>query len=646
MTNDKLAAAAVSLLISTGRLFGREIWCKLKDCTKARRIRVLLLCIFSVTNSYGSGLVGTHLPERAPLYITPTVEGIYACDDGLAIPQLTDIDAVNDYCIRSAQDGSNGIRRMLDQLEPGGPKGQVQVGYLATLQLLSLYRRSNNRWTIDEKKLDSYFNVISSINRPVVIYLAANHFDTQGPLIDELVKNRTNLMQFSDGMPIHSNYFGYRVIPFTLQVDSFIEVNIYRKEALRHVANRISTLPKLVRDRIIAITFAGELHQMFPDFENGMGNFKNISVTDYSTASIVGFRQWLDQRYGSINRFNKLNSFEYKSFSEIPAPAKDIRSTRLSSFGEHYDAYADGVIPISGWIWDPTSVIKKLELYVNGRLLCTVKRGFNRLDVYRAINEVTNPNTGYRSDIDFSRWATGHHLVQVIARTDSEKYLLGKTEIHIISRDQSPPSRHLATGIEGLKSLSSLKNVKFSLDLPGSTHDYYFNPLARDWNNYRAWQVRQFMEYFYRAALLAGLPADKLFSHQIVPSANSSWNSILFSSEQTLARNVPWKLGFNLYGGATDGLWLQDFLTNNEIREYGVPEFNPQQWKSAADHQQILLTHYKRGAKFISPYYLSAIPDRYKSSEKNGVNAMEIRPDNQKDGSDQLFNAIKIFASH
>jgi hypothetical protein len=84
------------------------------------------------------------LPKRATFYITPTIEGLYTCDEGATNPNLKDVNAINAYCTDRRLDGSAGLMRLLNELEPGGPKGQVQVGYLATLQLLSLYKKGRS----------------------------------------------------------------------------------------------------------------------------------------------------------------------------------------------------------------------------------------------------------------------------------------------------------------------------------------------------------------------------------------------------------------------------------------------------------------------------------------------------------------------
>ena len=180
--------------------------------------------------------------------------------------------------------------------------------------------------------------------------------------------------------------------------------------------------------------------------------------------------------------------------------------------------------------------------------------------------------------------------------------------------------------------------------MPRALQDVYYNPLARDWNLYRESQVYGFLNAFYDRALRAGLPAGKLYSHQIVPRVNSSWNPQLFAADQTLDGSAPWKQGLNMYGGATDSTWVREFIAQRKITDYGVPEFNPQQWKLKGTHLAAMQSHYSDGARFISPYYFSLIPDRFKGGAEHGVNRMELRPDNPKDGSDHFYRAIIEFA--
>jgi hypothetical protein len=582
--------------------------------------------------------------QRAPMVIAPTVEGMYLCDEAVADARVKDIDAAYAYCNQRKRNGSAAISRLLDTLEPGGAKGSVQVGYTATLQLLSIYQKTPKGWAIDKAKVDQFLDVIAEVKRPVVVYFSADHFDSVSPLADAMRKDPVNLMQLRDGKPLELNYFGYRIIPYTLSTDAAIPVNQYRFEALDYLAKRIRALPKAVQSRIVAYTLAGELHHMFPNFEGGMGSYKDIQVTDYSSNSVAGFHQWLRSKYKSIEQFNARNGFAYASFDVVPAPSKDIRKEKLMSFGEHYDAHADGTLPIAGWLWDPNKAIEQLDLYVNGQRVGPVERGMNRLDVYRAEESITTPNTGYRIDYDYSALPAGRYTAQVIAQSRGAQYRIGEVEFAVIARDQGPVKPVRFTAIKDVRDSQKLPGVRTWLDMPRGLQDVYYNPLARDWNLYRESQVYGFLNVFYDRALRAGLSAEKLYSHQIVPRVNSSWNPQLFAADQTLNGSAPWKQGLNMYGGATDSAWMREFIAQRKITDYGVPEFNPQQWKVNGVHLASMQSHYNDGARFISPYHFSLIPDRYKGTVEHGVNRMELRPDNPKDGSDQFYRAIIEFA--
>ncbi|MCM2253848.1 MAG: hypothetical protein NDJ19_15915, partial [Ramlibacter sp.] len=313
----------------------------------------------------------------------------------------------------------------------------------------------------------------------------------------------------------------------------------------------------------------------------------------------------------------------------------------------HYDAFAEGRVPVSGWLWDPQRHVASIELRVDGKRVAAMARDFNRLDVYRALAEVDDPNVGFRHDLDFSRWAPGSYALQVVARTARGPYELGQTRLVVADpKDKGAAARspgHAARPVE-LPALAALQGVKASLDLPKATQQVLFNPLAREWNSYRAWQVNRLLAKFFEVARSAGLPRDKLYSHQIVARVNSSWNQQLFASDASLDPALPWKQGFNTYGGAAGSPWTARFVRERRLADYGVPEFHPQQWKRPDAARKALALHRQLGARFASPYYFSVIADR---NLKTGatLNRMEIRPNNALDGSDQLFHAIKELAA-
>ncbi|HPZ58856.1 hypothetical protein [Ottowia sp.] len=624
------------------------------------------------------GITAMAAERESPMYILPNIEGLMQCDEAQTQQKFAHAFDAFRYCMDSGRTGAAALTRLMDTLEPGGPQGKVQVGYTLTVQLLELYRQdARGVWVLDDKHLDAIMRLMADAKRPLVLYLSSSHFDSIGALPVELVKNPDNLMKLADGQPLKLNYFGYPIHPYTLRPDEKIDVNHYRYQAMREIARRVRQLPEEVQRLIVAITLMGEVHQLFPDFENGTGNFDHVQVTDYDPRSVADFRAWLQRKYGDITQFNRAHGFDYLGFDKVPAPGKDIRNTTLSSFGEHYDAFAPGLLPVGGWLWDPQGKVTSLDLYVDGERVGPIERGLNRLDVYRARDDVTTPNVGFRHDLDFSILAPGRHRLQVVVGTVGGKYVLGERAITVVPRDQSRVSDHLPAGAQGLGStrrgwrqyvpmwlqnllvrLGWLKSsnpgvglppelvgaVHAWVDLPKDTQDVYYNPLARDWDEFRASQAASFLTHFTQQAVAAGLPAEKLYSHQVVPQVNSSWNRQLFAVDQTLGGGHMWRPGFNLYGGAVQGEWLERFLKEGQIRDYGVPEFNPQQWKTPGIHLAAMRTHYAAGARFISPYYLSLIDQRYRAKVDHAINRMELRPDNDKEGSAAFFEAIRTIA--
>lgn len=566
------------------------------------------------------------------------------CDEGAANLQLAQLVDVEAYCLARGQHGAARARALLNQLEPGGPEGKVQVGFVATLQLLSLYQRTPNGWAINTRKLDTFLAMVSAVGRPVLLYLAADHFDSQGPLVDELVKDPRNLMHLANGTAPMSSYFGYRIVPYTLQTDEAIPVNRYRYEALRHVVRRIKALPAQTQKRIVGVSLLGEVHHMFPDFENGMAQFDQPQVTDHSPASVAGFRQWLAQRH-TLPALNALLGSRFKTWAEVPTPGGQTALEASQGTAPHatYAQYSNGWLPVTGWLWWPEAKIVRVAVWINGARVAEAARGFNRLDVYRSVAHVTDPNVGFRHDLDLSHLPPGKHHIQVVADNGIQRVLLGESTLSLTGT----PGKALPLALDVLKPTPSkgVPGLQAWLDRPGATLAVAYNPLAREWDAYRAAQVKAFLQHFVQVALDAGLPPKLAFSHQIVPRVNSTWNHQLFAVEDTLASGLPWQHGVNMYGGATHSPWLSKFMQEREMKGYGVPEFNPQQWKTPGVHTQALRAHYTAGAKFVSPYYLSVVPQRFRAGQ-HGVNAMEIRPDNPADGSAPFYEALRAFASH
>jgi hypothetical protein len=583
--------------------------------------------------------------NRGTFYITPIIDGVGLCDE--AVEQTSQfqsaVEAI-EWCVNNGFNSSELLSRLLDSLEPGGPSGKVQVGYQVGIPLLGLYENRDGQWVLNERKLDNFIDTIVDTERPVVLYIMANHFDTSGPLSMELAQNPENLMLLKNGQPPSDNYFGNSVIPFTLLTDESIPVNHYRFNALRRLGEKISNLPQDVQQRIIGITMAGEVHHLYPDFTNGGGRFDDIMVTDYSSNSIEGFQDWLRDKYGTIDQLNLELGSHYSSFGEINPPSKNIHTDQLEAFTDHYDSYAAGTMTISGWLWDPESKIDQLKLYVDGVEIGYVQYGYNRLDVYRSLEEVTSPNVGFRYDLDYREIDPGHHNAQIVAVSNGKLYLMDQVEFVIVDRYQGTPAP-LPESERQFFDINEIQGVQHWLDNPKPLTALYYNPLAREWDEYRDQQVTDFIRYFYDVAIDSGLPKSKLFTHQILPQMNSSWNTKLFMGEQSISDQVPYNLGINLYGGATNSDVMWEYLDSRTMgKDFGVPEYHIQQWKSPHVATEAFESHYNNGTLFVSPYFMTIVPDSLRKEETGTLVMFVIEPDNRKEGSNLLYNSIVEFA--
>ncbi|MDD2712702.1 MAG: beta-galactosidase, partial [Simplicispira sp.] len=300
--------------------------------------------------------------SAAPFVIAPMIEGQGYCKAGLAEPQLGLAIA------RCAQRKDSGVKELgaaLDALEPGGAKGAVQVGYTIGINLL-------------EHPKEGAFNpfgfltqALRTLNRPAVIYLFANHFagsHAQPPIQPD------SMARFADQSIPTEKYFQRSITPLSLGLHTPVSANAQRKSALAKVGKWYASLPPASRKKIVAFTLAGELHHFYDDFSSGMGRFDNIRVTDHSPASVQAFQVWLRQRYRDVPALNQALGAEFKDFSQVQPPSKNIHSDRLGHFSEHFDSYAHGVVPIEGWL-ERLAPNQQIRVYLNGVALGTAEYG-------------------------------------------------------------------------------------------------------------------------------------------------------------------------------------------------------------------------------------------------------------------------------
>ncbi len=290
-----------------------------------------------------------------------------------------------------------------------------------------------------------------------MIYLFANHFagsHAYPPI------QADSMARFADQSVPTEKYFQRAIAPITLDLQAPISANQQRASALSKVGQWYASLPPKSRKKIIAFTLAGELHHFYDDFSTGMGRFDNIRITDYSPTSVRSFQAWLRQRYGDVAVLNKALGADFKDFSQVAPPSKNIQSESLGQFSEHFDSYAHGVLPIEGWL-KQLAPDEKIRIYLNGVALGEAEYGLNRQDVYEALPDVSTAQLGFRYLLDFSQLPRGKYTVQVVLE-GAKSYELAQRSLSVMGRSQEP-IQNLGKNITASVPPSSLK---FYLDHP------------------------------------------------------------------------------------------------------------------------------------------------------------------------------------
>lgn len=598
-------------------------------------------------------------PRQSPFYMLLTVEGLQYCPEAQVHAADKNPHDQQAFCRQNGHTNAAALQQLLDTVEPGGAAGKVQVGYVITLQLLSAFvEQSPGQWTLDKNLLRQYLQLVEQVDRPVALYLSSTHFDSLGPLPNALKKDPRNLALFADLEPRELSYFGYPIIPYTLNPDADLPVNRYKRQAMREIAEMVRAMPEAAQKKIVAIFLGGEMHHFYANFEAGTGEFERTHVTDYSPASVAQFRQRSLRAYGGIARANQRWGSTFASFDDVHPPYRNRRDEADIAFWQHYDGYSHGELVVGGWFYDAKGDDHQFRVYINGELAGDAAYGLNRLDVYRAVEAVQTPSVGLRLDVDFSQWRPGSHDVAVTYARGGRECLLGRRTVHVLGADPATGRPQRAGQAAPQTALDEARlhctpefqaGKQFWLDSPADALELVYNPLARDWNQFRQEQVAAYMHALYYWALEAGYAPGQIFSHQILPQLNSTWNVNLFATQQSLDAKLPWKSGFNLYGGGVWSPWTKAFIERVSQGEasYGIPEYHPQQWKSKPALQQALLEHYQAGAHFISPYYFTVAPPQFLQDAQSGsISKMRIEPGNTAEGSNLFYEALLEFAQH
>lgn len=530
--------------------------------------------------------------------------------------------------------------------------GIYEVGYTLNVPLLRLFTLSaDGRWVIDEAAAKRVANTIRRSERPMVLYMFSTHFSVGGALEKQLGADPRNLAYGPTGKPMDKGrYYHLDIYPWSV-VDHSNSLTRMRETAINAVLEQVCQLPWRDRKKVHGVTVLGELHHLFPDFESGMGVSTSYQVSDYSDQSIQGFRQFLRERFVNVRALNEALGGDYRSFDEVVPPAKDIRTQRLSRYQDHIDSYATGVLPISGWAHEvsgPSAKAPWIHIFVNGLHVARVPANLARQDVFSAVPSVGSADVGWRYDLNYSAFAKGMHRIDIAlepADGGAMQYLSGRW-VGVMGRDQAPPRLAQQSPLPPMRAKQS--GTSFWLDTPSDQLSLYYNPLVLHWHEYRQRQVTDYLKHFAGLVRHSCLGSGPVYTHQIVPFANPGWDASRFAIDDSLGDSTGMRLGISLYGRATYGPEMIDWLRSRRSkvagvgahggsRAYGVTEFHPLKAMSAHELNQVLTSHHAEGAQFISFFMEPRVKGKL---FEPGINLFSFDPQNTAYGSDSLYEAM------
>jgi len=602
----------------------------------------LLLAARAIATRVGIGLLvclqgcASETPPR--LLLAPMIHGVELCQFPADEPTPATERELAAYCRESGLSPAAIIESTLSSLGPGvSTDGRFELGYTMPVPLLKLLVPGESGWQVDPRAAERLAMTVKETNRPVILHLFSTHFGIGAPIEEYLVKDPANLSVSPLGPMPKDRYYAIDIYPWSL-VSTDNGITHYRQMAIAQFLDAVCRLPTADRRKIRAVTLLGELHHFHADFEGGMGVTGPYVVSDYSETSIAGFRQFLARRYGDIGALNRLLGEDFASFAEVEPPSKDLRVQKATRFSEHIDSSAHGKLPLTGWAFDASGAAAGpiwIRIYRNGTLIARVPARYGRQDVLSARPSIGTADVGWRYDMDFRMLTPGDYRLDFLAeRAGGTLANLGTRRIAIMARAGSAPtvlpSAELpqavdATGVEG------------SIDHPQDRATFYFNPLVPLWHEYRNAQVVRYLAHFERQVRASCLGDVPLYTHQIAPFVNPSWDATKFAVDASLNDPGSLRLGISLYGEPTYGSSFFDWLDSTGHRSYGVTEFHPLKAMTPGEVGAMLERHRQRGATFVS-FFVDARPAQVREAANSNIFSFD--PGNPQFGSDRLYSAI------
>ena len=572
----------------------------------------------------------TPAPQR--LTLAPMIGGLDHC------LQNTPDTPIPAHCLGPTGSAAPLVQATLQRLgEARSP--DLALGYTLKAPLLDFLRQQEGHWVVDAAAVQRLVNTIAEVDRPTVLYLFSTHFASGAPAEAQLARDSNNLAHSPLGpLPLDS-YYGSTIYPWSVaRTDN--EISQRREQVIAAITQALCQQPQPVQQRIAGITLLGEVHQLFPHFQSGMGFTERYAVTDYSPTSIAGFRTFLADKLGTIERLNQLLGSDFSSWQAVTPPDRDIRQTPLQHYWQHIDAFAHGSLPVSGWVApdpgqpaDPGQVL----VYLNGILQARTPVGLGRQDVAKAKPELGTADLGWRYDLDFTKLAPGIHQIDLfLERPQTPLKHLGTRHISIMERSQNTPSPVPLAPLPQAEPAPPA--LDFYIDSPQEASSYFYNPLVPLWHSFRNQQVRRYVEHFGRQVQQSCLGQRPIYSHQLIPYGNPSWDAHKYAVDASLQPLHGLLPGISLYGesayGPSFGRWLQ----GSGHSHYGITEFHPLKAMTRHELAQALEQHRSRGAQFVSMFLDSKADEKLSASS---LSIFSFDPGNTQFGSSTLYDSLR-----
>lgn len=588
---------------------------------------------------FGQPVDDTHTSTGAML-IAPAVRGVEDC---IARPDSPTPAQKAPMPGCTGQEGSAAslVESALRRLQPDSPKAGTgyPLGYTLTVPLLRLLRAEGNDWVVDQERVQRAVRTVRDNARPLILYLSASYFAQQAPIEKVLLADRRNLAQTRDGVLPPDTYRGETLYPWSVaRTDTSITAR--RTQAIQALLAALCALPQEDLAKIQGVTLLGEVHQLAPHFESGMGFTPSYRVTDYSPASEIAFRNYLQQQFTTIEKFNAAMGEAYQGFDEVHPPSRDLRTEHLGRYTEHIDSFAQGSVPISGWSWIAGNTQELwVQVYRDGSLIGRVPVNQGRLDVLQAKPELGSASTGWRLDMDFRSLSTGLHRITALLELAPGKLVhIGSKEIAVMGREKQalrlPSQRELPA------TMPAPPGMQASLDMPQEGQSLYYNPLVPLWHAFRGQQVMDYLKLFDGVVAQSCLQAVPRYSHQMLPGMVAGWDANKFALNGTLKTQGNIRLGVDLHGSAANDKGFAKLLGSMGQHAYGITEFIPMRAMDAKELKTALQRHAMRGARFLT-FFLEPYSEEEERSAQAAPYAFSFDPHNPQFGSAQLYTAMQ-----